>query len=84
MATSTFTTWRALRDQLKDNIAEFAASNHFITKSYTQPDGVTVSFQSIADMLRALQKVETLVKVEDDPYNRPKHRPLVIRSGADK
>lgn len=83
MATSIFITWAALRDKLKDNIADFANSNEFKAKSYTQPDGVTITYSDIGSMLRDLAKVEALAAVDADTYDRPKYGPITIRHARD-
>lgn len=80
MATEIFTTWAALRDKLKDIIQASADSGELRTKSVTDPDGVTRSYQSLSEMLRDLRKIESLAANEADTQSRQHYGPIALRA----
>lgn len=73
-----FTTWSAVVDKMKDQIAAAVNGGEFLTQSYTQPDGVTITYRTVNSMLNDLSRLEQLANEESSGVSR--FAPIQIRN----
>ena len=71
-----FTNWSDLADEVLDAIQSSANSNELKIKSATQPDGTTVVYNSLTDLINYYKKIKPLADAETSGRNV--HRPIAI------
>lgn len=79
MAKDVFTSWSDLVTELKNQITRSINSNQFREKSYTSPDGETVTFITPQQMQHYLKIIQSEAEAETSELK--KHRPMQIRMG---
>lgn len=73
-----FTTWLALEEKLLTAIADSIDSHQLSVKSVTQPDGITVNYLTLDDLLKHWRKIHAFAAAETSGENL--HRPIVLRN----
>jgi len=65
-----FSSWAQVYSDLKDKIADQAATSQILQSGYTTPDGNTVTFKKLEDLTKFLNYTKTMADAEANTGGR--------------